>query len=104
MRVLAIETATDVVGVALADAHRVLAEAHVATGRRHGETLAALVSDTCARAWVGARELDAIAVDVGPGLPRHAGVAGYASDSDLDSDGCSSGFLDVHNNGEREWE
>jgi tRNA threonylcarbamoyladenosine biosynthesis protein TsaB len=68
VRVLAIETATDVVGVALADAHRVLAEAHVATGRRHGETLAALVSDTCARAGVGARELDAIAVDVGPGL------------------------------------
>jgi hypothetical protein len=51
-----------------------------------------------------AAEPGAAAVDVGPGLPRHAGVAGYASDSDLDSDGCSSGFLDVHNNGEREWE
>ena len=68
MLILAIETATDVVGVALADARRVLAEAHVATGRRHGETLAALVAETCERAGVAPRELDAIAVDVGPGL------------------------------------
>ncbi|MFZ9291880.1 MAG: tRNA (adenosine(37)-N6)-threonylcarbamoyltransferase complex dimerization subunit type 1 TsaB [Ilumatobacteraceae bacterium] len=68
MLILAIETATDVVGVAVADARRVRAEAHVATGRRHGETLAALVASTCERAGVAQRELDAIAVDVGPGL------------------------------------
>lgn len=40
----------------------------------------------------------AATVDVGPGLPRHAGVVGYASDSDFDSD--YSSHFDAKDNGE----
>ena len=68
MPVLAIESATDLAGVALADETGVLAGATVGRGRRHGESIAPAVQFVCARAGVSLDALDAVAVDVGPGL------------------------------------
>jgi tRNA threonylcarbamoyladenosine biosynthesis protein TsaB len=68
MRLLAIETATEVVGAAVADDEGVRAAAWVAGRRRHAELLAPLVDDVLARAGVATAELTAVAVDVGPGL------------------------------------
>ena len=68
MLVLALESATDLAGVALADESGVLAAATVGRGRRHGESMAPAVEFVCARAGVALGELDALAVDVGPGL------------------------------------
>ena len=67
MLVLAVESATDVSAVALADEEGILAAAS-ARGRRHGEHLAPAVEFACARAGRRLEELDALAVDVGPGL------------------------------------
>ena len=67
MLVLAVESATDVSAVALADEEGVLA-AVSGRGRRHGEHLAPAVEFACARAGRRLEELDAVAVDVGPGL------------------------------------
>jgi tRNA threonylcarbamoyladenosine biosynthesis protein TsaB len=66
--VLALESATEVSGVALADDEGLLASAVSGRGRRHGEHLAAAVEFVCARAGRRLGELDALAVDVGPGL------------------------------------
>jgi len=66
--VLAVETATDVAGVALADGSGVLATAALWRGRRHAETVAPAIEFVCARAGVALRELEAIVVDEGPGL------------------------------------
>lgn len=68
MAVLAIETATELAGVALADGSGVLASVTVGRGRRHGESIAPAVEFVCARAGVELGDLDALAVDVGPGL------------------------------------
>ncbi len=68
MLVLGVESATDVSGAALADESGVLAAATVARGRRHGETVAPAVHFVCERAGVALGDLDAVAVDVGPGL------------------------------------
>lgn len=67
MLVLALESATELAGAALADDSGVLATAEV-SGRRHGESLAPAVEFVCARAGVTLAEVDAVAVDVGPGL------------------------------------
>lgn len=68
MLVLAIETATDLAGVALADDTGVLAASADRRGRRHGETVAPFISDVLTRAGVAPAQLDALCVDVGPGL------------------------------------
>lgn len=68
MLVLGVETATDTAGVALADEHGVLGSVSVGGGRRHGESVAPAVQFVCARAALSLAELDAVAVDVGPGL------------------------------------
>lgn len=68
MLVLGVESATDTAGVALADDSGVLASATAARGRRHGESIAPAVEFVCARAGVALGQLDAVAVDVGPGL------------------------------------
>lgn len=68
MRVLAVESATESAGVALADESGVLAAVTVGRGRRHGESIAPAVQFVCACAGVPLGELDALAVDVGPGL------------------------------------
>jgi tRNA threonylcarbamoyladenosine biosynthesis protein TsaB len=66
--VLAIETATDLAGVALAADTGVLASQSDRRGRRHGETVAPFISEVLGRAGVAPAQLDALCVDVGPGL------------------------------------
>jgi len=66
--ILALESATDQAAVAVADESGVLASAVVARGRRHGESIAPAVQFVCARAGVSLSAVDAVAVDVGPGL------------------------------------
>ena len=66
--VLAVESATELAGVALADEAGVLATATVSRGRHHAESIAPAVDFVCRRAGVGLSELDAVGVDVGPGL------------------------------------
>jgi tRNA threonylcarbamoyladenosine biosynthesis protein TsaB len=66
--VLALESATDVSGVALADDEGVLSSAVSGRGRRHGEHLAVAVEFVCARAGRRLGDVGALAVDVGPGL------------------------------------
>jgi len=69
VRVLALESATDMAGVALADdVSGVLASATLAQGRRHAESIAPAVRFVCAQAGVALGEVDAVAVDIGPGL------------------------------------
>ncbi len=68
MLVLAIESATDAAAVALADSSGVIALAGVEQGRRHGETIAPAIVEVCARAGVAPSDVQAVAVDVGPGL------------------------------------
>ncbi len=68
MLVLAIETATDVAGVALADESGLVAAASLHRGRRHGESVAPAVAFVLERAGATADDLGALAVDVGPGL------------------------------------
>jgi tRNA threonylcarbamoyladenosine biosynthesis protein TsaB len=66
--VLAVESATELAGVALADASGMRVTVTVEGGRRHGESIAPAVEFVCARAGIALGELDALAVDVGPGL------------------------------------
>jgi tRNA threonylcarbamoyladenosine biosynthesis protein TsaB len=68
MRILAIETATIEVGVAVADETGPLASVTARPGRRQAETLHPAIVDTCRIARITPAELDAIAVDIGPGL------------------------------------
>lgn len=65
---LAIETATDLVGCAVANSEGVLASNSVVQGRRHGELLASLVEETMQQSDLAGSVLDCVAVDTGPGL------------------------------------
>jgi tRNA threonylcarbamoyladenosine biosynthesis protein TsaB len=65
---LAVESATELAGVALADESGVLATATVSRGRHHAESMAPAIQFVCRRAGVSLSALDAVAVDVGPGL------------------------------------
>lgn len=65
---LFIETATELVGAAVGDAGGVVAEASVTGRRRHAETLLPMVAQVVEAAGQSLRELEVIAVDVGPGL------------------------------------
>jgi tRNA threonylcarbamoyladenosine biosynthesis protein TsaB len=66
--VLALDTATPQVGVAVAGPDGPLASLHLIEGRRHGEVLAPAVETVCRLAGVGLPDVGLIAVDVGPGL------------------------------------
>jgi tRNA threonylcarbamoyladenosine biosynthesis protein TsaB len=66
--VLALESATEAAGVALADDDGVLATVTLERGRRHGENMAPAISFLCAHAGVTLSQLEAVCVDVGPGL------------------------------------
>jgi tRNA threonylcarbamoyladenosine biosynthesis protein TsaB len=66
--VLGIDTATPQMGCAVGGPDGPLASFHMAAGRRHAETLAPAIAFVCQQAAVALGELDAIAVDVGPGL------------------------------------
>ncbi len=73
MNLLALETATDLVGAALVadvarSGHPGSAVESVPGGRRHAETLAPAIAAVCARTGYGLRDVDVVAVDVGPGL------------------------------------
>lgn len=105
MRLLALETATVEVGVALVADGELLATATVRPGRRHAETLHPAVEAVCALAGVGLGELDAVAVDAGPGLftGLRVGVAaaqGFALALGLPALSCTS--LEVLHHAARE--
>lgn len=68
MTILAIETATGSVGVALADSGGIVAQSTVEADRRHVELLHPMIEAVCAEAGVKLWEIDGIGVDVGPGL------------------------------------
>lgn len=68
MIVLAIETATERVGVAVGDRDGIRAQFEVTRGRRHAETVTPAIGIVCREADVELDEISAIAVDVGPGL------------------------------------
>lgn len=67
MLLLALDTSTPAVTVALHDGERVLAEALTVDARRHGEALAPNVESVLAQAHVRPADLTDIAVGVGPG-------------------------------------
>lgn len=66
--VLAIESATDAAGVALADESGVLAAVRIGRGRRHAETIALGAQAVCRYAEVPLAQVGGVAVDIGPGL------------------------------------
>ncbi len=68
MTLLAIETATDLVGAALLRDDGGLAERSHEGGRAHAELLAPSIEEVCAVSGCALGDLDALAVDVGPGL------------------------------------
>jgi tRNA threonylcarbamoyladenosine biosynthesis protein TsaB len=65
---LAIETATDLVGAALLRDDGGLSERSHEGGRSHAELLAPAIEEVCAVSGCVLADLDALAVDVGPGL------------------------------------
>ena len=64
---LALDTATPAVTVAVADGAHVLAERTTVDARRHGELLAPAVEAVLRDAGIGRADVDRIAVGVGPG-------------------------------------
>lgn len=68
MTLLAIETATDLVGAALLRDDGGLSERSHEGGRAHAELLAPAIEEVCAISGCSLADLDALAVDVGPGL------------------------------------
>jgi tRNA threonylcarbamoyladenosine biosynthesis protein TsaB len=68
MLILAIETATQSVGVALANEQGVVAHLEVRQGRRHAETVVPAIEQLLAHAEASMADITRIAVDVGPGL------------------------------------
>lgn len=66
--VLAVETATSRCSVALGDERGVRASSVADGDRRHVEALAPAIGDACRVAGISLGDLDALAVDVGPGL------------------------------------
>ena len=68
MTLLAIESATDLVGVALVRDDGATAERLHAGGRAHAELLIPSVEEVCAVSGCTVADIDVIAVDIGPGL------------------------------------
>jgi len=64
---LAFDTATPAVTVALHDGERVVASSLHVDARRHGELLAPAITALLDEAWIPRQDLTAIAVGVGPG-------------------------------------
>jgi tRNA threonylcarbamoyl adenosine modification protein YeaZ len=64
---LALDTATPAMTVALHDGSRVLADRVAVSSRGHGELLAVLIEQVLAQAGAGRGDVDAIAVGTGPG-------------------------------------
>jgi tRNA threonylcarbamoyladenosine biosynthesis protein TsaB len=68
VRLLAIESATDMVGVALIGDDGASAERSHVGGRAHAELLVPAIEEVCAVSGCELGDLDHIAVDIGPGL------------------------------------
>ncbi len=68
VNLLAIETATDAVGVAVLRGDGGAVERIHLGGRAHAERLAPMIDAACAASGLPLSELDVVAVDVGPGL------------------------------------
>ena len=68
MIVLGIDTATDVVSVAVVDGDVVLGASELRSERRHAEDLTPMIDFVVKRAGLGLNELAAVAVNIGPGL------------------------------------
>ena len=68
MNLLAIESATNLVGAALVTNGGSAAERSHQGGRMHAESLAPAIEEVCALSGLTVRDIDAIAVDTGPGL------------------------------------
>jgi len=68
VKVLALETSGSDVGAAVADEGGLLSSLTARAGRRHAELLHPMVEEACRLADTSLDELDAVAVDVGPGL------------------------------------
>ncbi|MEK7411405.1 MAG: tRNA (adenosine(37)-N6)-threonylcarbamoyltransferase complex dimerization subunit type 1 TsaB [Actinomycetota bacterium] len=68
MIILGIDTATDSVSVALGNGNLVMAHSDAVSDRQHCEALAPMIDFVCKQAGVSFREIDAVAVDIGPGL------------------------------------
>ncbi|MCY4465442.1 MAG: tRNA (adenosine(37)-N6)-threonylcarbamoyltransferase complex dimerization subunit type 1 TsaB [Chloroflexi bacterium] len=67
MSLLAIDTATQTMSIALHDGSRLLAECTLRVGRGHNAQLAPLIARTMQQTGVESAELTALAVAVGPG-------------------------------------
>jgi len=67
VNLLAVESATNLVGAAVVTGDRAVERSHQG-GRRHAESLIPAVEEVLALAGLAAADLDAVAVDVGPGL------------------------------------
>ena len=85
---LAIDTATETLSIALHDGDALLAECALQAGRRHSALLAPIIERTMAQIDLGMADLRALAVSVGPGSYTGAriGVAlakGMAAPRDL---------------------
>jgi len=68
MKLLAIETATRLVGCALWDDDGPIAANLLVAGQRHVEVLVPAIEQLCRQAGISVADLDGVAVDVGPGL------------------------------------
>jgi tRNA threonylcarbamoyladenosine biosynthesis protein TsaB len=68
MKILAIDTATEQVSIAVGDALNIAAAMHVASDRRHVEALIPAIRLLLGNLGLTVHDLSAIAVDVGPGL------------------------------------
>ena len=68
MLLLAIDTATPFVSVALGDSGTVRCEIRLGTGRRHAEQLAPAIRYLCQECGIELEQLAAVAVGIGPGL------------------------------------
>ncbi len=68
MRLLAIESATDLVGAAILGPDGGVVERSHVGGRAHAELLAPAIEEACALSGCVLGDIDALAVDVGPGL------------------------------------
>jgi tRNA threonylcarbamoyladenosine biosynthesis protein TsaB len=68
VRLLGIETATDLVGAAAGDGDGVLAVTWSLRRRRHAEALGPAVEQVLEASGLGLAAIEAVAVDVGPGL------------------------------------
>ncbi len=95
---LAIDTATDQVGVALGGPDGIVAELSLRQGRRHGEVLAPAIESVMRLSGGSLEQVQQVAVDVGPGLftGLRVGVAtakALASALDLPVVACTS--LDI---------